>query len=214
MINILVSYIAAFFGDLSPFQIIVSIATILIAWYTLHKNFWEKAKVELYSGDAVRIVISTDQHPSQVNLMLNLVNKGTKMGIVHRIEMKVIDPSKQSMIFVWNLFYKYLDGGEHVQKVSDIYPISIPQKDNRLIFVQFQSESAKKMQWEIGKYELEISGWVNLSNGNEKSNLKAKIHMAIDNKQLVNIQTIQNEVTEGNPKYATIPLMEWERQHR
>jgi len=99
--------IAQFFGELSPFQIIVSCVAFLTGIYTLYKSFLEKGRILVYPGDAIRIVVSPDGNVSKFHLMCNLINKGAKVGTVHRLEVKITNPQNSDNSFIWSLFYRY-----------------------------------------------------------------------------------------------------------
>jgi hypothetical protein len=222
-----------FFGEMSRFQILVAIvtalltiATILLSGYTIYKNFIERAKVAVFPGDAVRIIFFVPQNPQQMNLMLNLVNKGTKPGIVHRMELIITDPTGQLFHLSWNLFYEYLPGGEHVRKSSDVYPVAVPPKNNYLLLAGFQSESSGPIPWRLGQYKLQVLGWVNKRHRAERSNINEEFHININNDQLGVIQALQQQriiqLHNGQlllfpldqPRYTTISVLEWERPHQ
>lgn len=202
--------LAEFFGDLSPFQIIVSAVAFLTGIYTLYKSFLEKAKISMYPGDAVRIVVSPDGRVSNFHLMCNLINKSTKVGTVHRLEVRVSGPQHTTNSFIWNLFYRYLPGGEEVQKESDVYPLAIPQKDSKLMLVGFQSEEEKGFKWSEGRYEFKVIGWVNRKHRLQSSNLESIFHIQLS-------KDIIHQLSKPNlscPIYITVPITEWERKHK
>jgi len=199
-----------FFGEVSPFQIIVSVVALITGIYTFYKSFLERSKIFLYMGDAVRIVVSPDGSVANLHLMCNLINKSIKAGTLHRLEVCVTDPNNTSHNFIWNLFYKYLAGGEQVQKESDIYPVAVPQKDSKLLFVGFQSDSEENIEWLIGRYKVRVNGWVNRKNLLQSSNLKTTFHIEIT-------KDIVDGLKKPDPsgyKYIPVPIVEWKRQHR
>ena len=106
--------------------------------YTLYKNFWERAKLKIYTGDILRLVFDSQAvTATKFHLMCNLVNKGTKVGTLHRLEVLVKGPSKRSIEYAWNLFYKYGDDGQTVKKEVDPHPIAVAPKDSKLVFIEF-----------------------------------------------------------------------------
>jgi len=199
-----------FFGQLSPFQIIVSAVALITGAYTFYKSFLERSKIFLYLGDAVRIVLDPDGSASKLNLLCNLINKSTKVGTVHRLEVQVTDQQGVTIRFIWNLFYKYLAGGQEVLKESDIYPISIFQKDSKLLFVGFQAEYDNSITWSEGRYKIQVHGWVNRHDRHQSCNLESVYHIEIT-KNIVD--QLSKPVTK-QPIWFTIPILEWERQHR
>lgn len=202
--------LARFFGDLSPFQIFVSAVALLTGIYTLYKSFLEKPKISLYPGDAVRIVVYPDGRASAFHLMCNLVNKTIKVGTVHRLEVRVLGPQRTTCNYIWGLFYKYLPGGQEVQKESDPYPVAVPQKDSKLLFVEFQAEANQSCKWPEGKYGFKVVGWVNRKHRLQSSNLKSTFQIQIT-------EDIIRQLSKPDPTrpiFITVPVIEWERQHR
>jgi hypothetical protein len=191
-------------------QASVNIVAILTAIYTFYKSWIEKAKLSVYAGDAVRIVKSPDGSVSNLHLMCNLVNKTSKVGTVHRIEIQVSGPNNSRSSFVWNLIYKYLPGGQSVEKEIDPYPVAVPQRDSKLIFVGFQTEPNQNCKWSEGMYELKLVGWVNRKDRLQRSNLESVIHIQIT-------ADIIRQLSQPNPSnipvFITVPVIEWERQH-
>jgi hypothetical protein len=203
--------LAEFFGDLSPFQIIVSIVAFGTAGYTFYKSWIERVKISIYPGDAVRVMNTPDGSISRLNLMFNLINKTAKVGMVHRLEVRVSGPQKNPCNFVWNLFYKYLSGGQIVEKETDPYPVAVPQKDSRLVFAGFQAEPNQSDKWPEGRYEFKVIGWVNRKDHRQRSNLKSIFHIQVT-KDHIN-QICKPDKPAGSA-YITIPIIEWERLHR
>lgn len=199
-----------FFGDLSPFQIIVSAVAFLTGGYTCYKSFFERANISLYIGDAVRIVVMPDGRSSTIHLMCNLVNKSVKVGTVHRIEAHLSGPQNSHYKFVWSFFYKYSEGAEKVEKISDIYPVAVSQKDSTLLLVGFEAEAVQSCQWLEGTYEFKVVGWVNRKDHTQSSNFETIFNIQITQDKLRKL----GELKPASPIYITIPVKEWERQHR
>ncbi|MGD0663305.1 MAG: hypothetical protein ABSD38_35115 [Syntrophorhabdales bacterium] len=201
--------LAQFFGNLSPFQIIVSAVALLTGAYTFYKSFLERAKISMYPGDAVRIVKPANQNDLYFHLMCNLVNGSTKVGTVHRLEVEVTGPQKTFCAFTWYQFYKYQEGAQSVGKDSDIYPVSVPKMDSKLLLVAFHADSKPGFEWREGEYEFKVLGWVNKEDRQEVSNLKSSVFR---------IQITPGKLKELSSaavnSFVTVPVVEWERQHR
>ena len=204
-------WLAQFFGDLSPFQIFVSLVALLTGIYTFYKSFLERAKISMYPGDAVRFIVSTNPPFSNFHLMCNLINKSTKVGTVHRLEVRVLGPQNTTYDYIWNLFYKYLPGGQVVQRESDPYPVAVPQKDSKLLLVGFQAEAKQSYKWSEGKYKFKVVGWVNRKHRLQPSNLESIFHIQITEDI---IRKASEATPPTGPVFITVPIIEWERQHR
>ena len=208
-----------FFGNLSPFQIIVAIVafgaaiySLITGSYSFHKTWIERAKISIYLGDALRISLSRDRHTPDFYLMCNLVNITPKVGTIHRFEAQISDPDGKPCNFVWNLFCKYNSGEESIEKDSDIFPVAVQSKDSRLLHVGFQSETTaiQSFKWIPGKYEFKVFGWVNKEHRGKPTNLKSSAYHI----QITEEYCHQLSLAPQKPCYITIPVIEWQRQHR
>ena len=142
--------------------------------------------------------------------MCNLINTGAKAGIVQRLEAEV---KGQNAIyrFKWDNFYKYLEGGERVQKEYDSHPVIVPAKDSKLLRIQFKTDDGGKCEWKLGEeYEFRVFGWMNLEDRKKPRNLEsATFHFQIDQDF---IEHQKNPGQEG--MYVPRPFIEWEREQQ
>lgn len=168
-------------------------------------------RFEIYPGDAVRLVKSQDGSLPGFHLMCNLINKTTKVGTVHRLEVRVSGPENIALNFVWNLFYAYFPGGQEVYKETDPYPVAVPPKDSRLVLGGFGTEPKQECKWPEGEYEFKVLGWVNSKNHLQPSNLESRFHIKITKDTI-------DELSQPNPKsgavFIAVPVIEWERRHK
>ena len=63
-----------FFGDQSPFQVIVAAVAFGTAVYTFYKSFLERARIRLFLGDRVGLVRSASGGCTKFHLRGSLVN--------------------------------------------------------------------------------------------------------------------------------------------
>lgn len=197
--------LAKFFGDLSIFEIFVSVIAILTGGYTAYKNFLERTKISLYPADAVRLIVSSDSSVSKFHLICNLVNKSTKTGTLHRLEVKVCDPRNWTYNYVWKLFYKYSPTGIQIEKETDPYPISVAPKDSKVIFVEFKAiEILQSYSWQEGTYEFKVIGWINRKNRKGPHNLKSNFHIYITSEILNKLRKHYTKDTA-----VPVPIAEW-----
>jgi len=169
-----------------------------------------RQRFEIYPGDAVRLVVSSDGSFAGFHLMCNLVNKTTKAGTLHRLEVRVSGPQNIAFNFVWNLVYAYSPGGQEVYKETDPYPVSVPPKDSKLILGGFQIDPKQEYNWLEGEYEFKVLGWVNSKNHLEPNNLDSMFHIRMTKDD---IRQLSPPNPPGRPIYTTVPVVEWERRH-
>ncbi len=195
-----------FFGTLSPFEIIVALVAFITGGYTFYKSFLEGPKLSIYPADSLGLVALPDRKASSFNLLCNIVNKGSKVGTLHHLETEMISPNGNRYTFVWSQFFRYREGGNSLDKVSDIYPIAINHHDSKLLFVQFELfPQGNTFKWEEGSYQFTIIGWVNRKNRKQGSNINTFFNLIVD-------KTLAQELLKtGGELYLVrnVPLQEW-----
>ena len=145
--------LSQFFGNLSPFQIIVAIVTFVTGGYTFYKSFLERAKLAAYPGDRIALVLSADGGCRKFQLRTNLVNHAVKTGTLHRLEARITGPSGFDHRFQWRLFFEYVSGGQAVQPTTEPHPVSIVAKGSELLFVEFEAMPTSVVPaWTSGRY--------------------------------------------------------------
>jgi hypothetical protein len=197
---------AQFFGDQSPFQIIVAVVAFVTAIYTLYKSFFERARIYLFPGDRVGLVLSSSGC-TKFHLRGSLVNHAVKAGTLHRLEARITTPSNVSHSYKWNLFFAYIPGKLDVQPAGDPIPLSVAGKSSQRLLAEFvlMPYSAQNPAWSAGRYKLEITGWVNKKNRSQPSNLASVIHFSLDEAQA----TIFSSKSLVKPAVFNIPVEEW-----
>jgi hypothetical protein len=176
--------LAQFFGNKSLFDIIVAVVALSTGVYTFYKSFWERAKLALYPGDRLGLVVSTRGGSRKFHLRANLVNHAVKAGTLHRLEAEITDPKGTTHRYQWKLFFEYLSGAQAVQPKSDPYPISVAGKTSQLLLAELEMVSTQSSPaWPPGRYRMEVIGWVNRANRKESPNLKAIFHFGLSTVQ-------------------------------
>jgi hypothetical protein len=189
----------------------VALVALLVGFKDQILDLIRRPRLEMYPGDAVRFVNLGDGSFSIFHLMCNLINKTTKVRTVHRLEVRVLGPRNITCNFVWYLFYKYLPGGQSVEKETDPYPVAVPSKDSKLVLGGFQAEANQNCKWPEGKYEFKVIGWVNRKNRMQSSNLESIFHIQIAQEH---IRQLSQTNLPGVFVFVTVPIIEWERRHR
>ena len=199
--------LSQFFGDLSVFQIFISVFALVTGFITLYKSYWEGARVNAYTTDRVGFVISKNGGTTNFQLGINLVNTGVKTGTVHRLEALVTPPAGEPYRFDWSLFYEYSRGGYAVEKTTDPHPLSVAGRNSCLIFIQFAITPTNIPAWPPGRYEFKIIGWVNRNRREEKSNLLSIFHIDLSRETALQLESERPD----NPTVVYVPVLEWNR---
>jgi len=194
-----------FFGDLSPFQVIVSCIALLTGAHALY-TLLAKPRLKIFLTDSIGLVVPPHGVTNKFHLGCNLVNPTAKVGALHRLEAEVYDPQGCGLIFHWNLFFEYKHGGNVVQKTTDPYPLAVSPRSNLLQFVEFKAaEGVKIDSWPEGRYEFRLLGWANRPNRKSSPNVKAIFHIEIDqilSMCLGDVESNQNQI-------IRVPIVEW-----
>ena len=194
-----------FFGNLSPFQVIVSCIALLTGAHTLY-TLLAKPRLKIFLADSIGLVVPPSEVTNRFHLGCNLVNPTAKVGTLHRLEAEVYDPQGDSRVFQWNLFFEYGPGGNIVQKTTDPYPLAVSPRNNLLQFVEFKAaEGVRIDSWPEGRYELRLLGWANRPTRKSSPNVKAIFHIEIDQ-----ILSMCLEGTESDQNQVIrVPIVEW-----
>ena len=100
-------------------------------------------------------------------------------------------PEGVSFRFVWNLFYGHeRDGLLHTMS-SYIHPIAIPPGSSTELGVQFIGPDlgiAKLYSWQIGRYQVEMAGWVNRSPDRQPTNFSSKFYIDISSRDIARLK--------------------------
>jgi hypothetical protein len=194
-----------FFGNQSPFQIIVAILAFGTALYTFYKSFIERAKLSLYPGDRLGLVILAGGC-WRFHLRASLVNHAVKTDTLHRLEARITTPTGTNHLYLWHIFFEYVSGTLNVQPAGDATPVSIPGKNSKLLLTQFElTPVAPTPVWSSGRYKVGGKGWVNRANRGQSSNLFTIFHFSLDAGQVQQLLL----GTSGQPIVINVPIEEW-----
>jgi hypothetical protein len=200
-----------FFGDLSPFQVIVSSGTI-VAFLNGAYTLWTvlaRAKLKIFLTDSIGIVIPPRHVAEKFHVGCNFINPSAKVGALHHLEATVLDPENRKRRFEWNLFFEYTPGGVQVRKTTDPFPIAVVSRSSVLQFIEFKIAEGEKIDyWPQGRYEFNILGWVNRRNRKSSPSITATFHIEIDHVLSMSLQG-----TEQNDNVVLrVPTLEWKVQ--
>ena len=200
--------VTQFFGDQSPFQIIVAAIAIGTGLYTLYKSFLERAHIRLFSGDRLGLVLSARGGCTKFHLRGTLANHAVKTGTLHRLEAELTTASGTRHAYDWNIFFAYVPGTLNVQPASSPIPVSLPGKSTQLLLTQFELASGVPTPaWSLGRYTVTLIGWVNKANRARSPNLTTIIHFTLDAAQ---VQQLSSQGA-GQAQVMDVFVEEWRR---
>jgi len=161
------------------FGVITGVIAIGLFIYTVYKDYLQIVRVKVYIGDTIDLVRSTTVKTRKIQLICNFVNPTNKIGVVHKLILKVTSKgTKEMTVFTWNQFFIYPE--RHLVKPeSKPFPIIVGSKSTVFKGIEFISEGLEII-WNVGEYSLELVGWVNKKNIQERPNMKSEFSITID----------------------------------
>lgn len=152
----------------------------------------KRAGITLYPGEQnLLFVVQKDNARPAFNVLTKLTNGGLQVGIVDGLEAILTGPEGVSFRFVWNLFYGYERGGQRHTMSSYIHPIAIPPGGSNLLGIQFIGPDlgiANLYSWPTGRYQVEMTGWVNRSPDRQSTNLSSNFYIDISSRDIAQLK--------------------------
>ena len=138
-------------------------------------------------------IVQKDNPRPAFNVLIRLSNNGQQVGIVTRLEAVLTGPKGVSFSFLWHLFYdrKLQRGGQLHTLSSYTHDIPIPPGGSELLGIQFigPDQSTSLYSWPLGKYQVEMIGWVNRRPGYQPANLRLKFYIDISSDDVAELKT-------------------------
>ena len=196
---------SGFFGELSPFQVIVSVVAFLAAAHTFYPHL-AKPKLKMFLADSIGMVVPPQDVANRFHIGCNFINPSPKVSALHRLEATVVDPRNQTRQFQWNLFFEYAPGGAQVRKTTDPFPIAVVPRSSVLQFIEFKIAEGEKIDsWPEGCYEFNILGWANRRDRKSSPNITATFHIEIDEMLSMCLQGTE----QSDNIVMRVPIVEW-----
>lgn len=152
----------------------------------------KRAEITAYPGEQyLAFVVQKDNSRPAFNVLTKLTNRGQQVGIVDGLEAILTGPEGVNFRFVWNLFYGYQRGGLLHTMSSYIHPITIPPGGSKLLGIQFIGPDlgiANLYSWPTGRYQVEMTGWVNRSPDRQPTNLSSKFYIDISSRDIAQLK--------------------------
>ena len=140
------------------------------------------AEITVSPGEEyLALVVQKDNPRAAFNVLTKLTNEGQEVGVVDGLQAIFTGSEGASFRFVWNLFYGRERGGLLHTMSSYIHPIAIPAGGSNLLGIQFIGPDlgiASLYSWPLGRYEVEMTGWMNRS-ADRATNLSSKFYVDI-----------------------------------
>ncbi len=155
----------SFFGDLSPFRIIVSAVALFTGLWTFAvvPLYWRfrRRPLQWFSADSLGVAFDPQPAVWTFNLRIVLANRTHFTATLTKLDALMLTPSGKKAALTWRLFFKYAENGSLVRD-SEVYPIAVAPESCTPVFVQLAPRSAKEAFEAVpGVYTLSLLGFVN-----------------------------------------------------
>jgi hypothetical protein len=195
-----------FFGDLSPFQVIVSVVAFLTGGYSLC-TVLAKPKLKIFLSHSIGMIIHPRRVTEKFQVSCNVINVRQKVGALHRLEAKVRDPLRHEWSFEWNLFVEPQQAGAgRSRNISRPFPIAVAPRSSVLKTIEFRLMDGQQMEtWPEGCYDFIIYGWANQSSRQCRPNINTTFHIIVDD--MVAMALLGTDQTDD--VVLNVPVAEW-----
>ena len=192
----------------TPFQALtaaVALLSLVLATISFVRTQLRGPRIRFVPADSLGLVRAPLGGLSAIHLMGTLINSGGAAGALIRLEAQVRDGAANEHRFLWRLFYRYRDGGNEFDKVSD--PQAIPVKAGDAVPVFFELSPADgriRFNWPAGDTRVEVLGWVNAADRLEKPQVTKVFRVSVDGLAAVTLR-------EGGAVnlVVRVPVVEW-----
>jgi hypothetical protein len=195
------------FGELSPFEIIVSISGLIgggFAIFNIIRSRLLPARVQLKIADTVDLVLGTDGIITSFHLACVFENQGAKTGIVQRMKAIVRDPKQRDYHFTWKLFFGYAPGGTRREPVRDRHAIPVNADDTAFEFIQFDQDQDQNFVELGGEYLFRIFAWVNAETVSSDPDSEIQFRATVPEKLVRRVGPPPKK-----PTYWTLAINDW-----
>lgn len=192
----------------TPFQAVTACAALLslvLAALSFWRTHLRRGRLRFLPADSLGLVRAPLGGLSGLHLMGALVNEGAATAVLQRLEADVSDNVGGKYRFLWQLFYRYRDGGDTFDKVSDPYPLAVKPGDSVPLHVQLRPVDGKIIfDCPKGEYLVRLTGWAGAGDRLDKPRLRAQFRVSLDR---ATVETLANA---GELYLALrVPVVEW-----
>jgi hypothetical protein len=203
---------ANFLDWLKDYSPVAAWAALLMFLYRLcrdiYKKYFQGVKVNIFTGDTLYIVRSTNNKVRKIHLTCNFVNNSSKLAIIHKVIVRATSQdSKEQGVFPWNIFYKYAEADREAEYQSETFPIAVPPYENVFQGIEFSLPQDDGFRWKAGKFDITVSAWVNQKCLDYKP--RSDNHFSITLEEGV-IDKLYGQLSMKKPASFPIPIDDWD----
>lgn len=145
-------------GDLSAFEVFVSVVALMTGGYTAYKSLLQGPRITLFTGESVTLVSNGDE-PLRIWVSGVAVNKAAKVGVLNPMRVYLKDPSDFEII---GKVTRFVDAKVDPPSLSPAYALSVPPHGSTPFHIEATIEYPEGLPnvWVNGKYHAQLQGWI------------------------------------------------------
>jgi len=149
------------FGETSVFDVFIAAVALSTGVYTVYKSLIERARLSVFTGEAVTLVspmIDTDD-PIRLWISGVVINAAAKVGVVEKMRVRLEAPDG---IALTGRVTRFVDDPDDPPVLSAARPLSVPPHGSTPFHVEasFQYPEGLPTLWNNGEYVAHIEAWV------------------------------------------------------
>lgn len=117
-------------------SIIFSVIALIISGIALYQTHLKNFKLFLELDKAILWIF--EDNTLRIDLFLILINKGTKLGLLNNLDLKLKRKKSKEILFSPELIYKFV--GEQYKAVGEWHSIPIKSRESKLLIVGLKSD--------------------------------------------------------------------------
>lgn len=156
-----------------------------VSGITAYYSIFRKCRITINVGDKIGLIKSSEMSPTRIQLNTCFINDSGKNGVIKKMKLMLLDPSKYQYEFEWNEFYVYA-GNQGVKAESLPFPIPVEANSSINKGIQYLIKTyTRKLEgknivsnvvdWVEGKYEATIQAWMNDQSLSKGPNIETKV---------------------------------------
>lgn len=115
---------------------VISVIALIISGIALYQTHLKNFKLFLELDKAILWIF--EDNTLRIDLFLILINKGTKLGLLNNLDLKLKRKKSKEILFSPELIYKFV--GEQYKAVGEWHSIPIKSRESKLLIVGLKSD--------------------------------------------------------------------------
>lgn len=184
-------------------SIIISILSLIISVIILIRDYFLRAKIQVFFGDNLQISCKEDGKEKEKKLILNcnFTNTRNNLGVINGSRLQLTIPNGNSYEFDWKTFCRW----EKMNATHDGLPRSLSVLPKSSIFQIIVFISEENFNWVEGKYKLSFLGWYNKEPYENDGNINKMVYFSLNEQDVSEINQFLT-TKEGNIKTREIRI--------